>query len=139
MEFKEGWNPGSIYLSVCAFANDFTVQKKLQENGSPAAIIDTDENRTYFLIDILCHPDFLDDPIEVDDTVNDTVNEQLTERHNRIIEIMKKSPSIKGDGLMNALEISIVTLRRELAWLRNEGYIAREGSDKTGVWVVLSK
>ena len=23
VEFKTGWNPGSIYHSVCAFANDF--------------------------------------------------------------------------------------------------------------------
>lgn len=23
IEFKKGWNPGSIYHSVCAFANDF--------------------------------------------------------------------------------------------------------------------
>lgn len=23
IEFKEGWNPDSIYRSICAFANDF--------------------------------------------------------------------------------------------------------------------
>ena len=23
IEFKKGWNPGSIYRSICAFANDF--------------------------------------------------------------------------------------------------------------------
>lgn len=23
MEFKKGWNPRSIYHSICAFANDF--------------------------------------------------------------------------------------------------------------------
>ena len=23
IEFKKGWNPGSIYHSICAFANDF--------------------------------------------------------------------------------------------------------------------
>ena len=23
LEFKEGWNPDSIYRSICAFANDF--------------------------------------------------------------------------------------------------------------------
>lgn len=23
IEFKEGWNPDSVYRSICAFANDF--------------------------------------------------------------------------------------------------------------------
>ncbi|MCQ2272278.1 MAG: putative DNA binding domain-containing protein [Bacteroidales bacterium] len=38
-----------------------TIQKKLATNGSAAATIETDENRTYFLIDIPCHPDFVND------------------------------------------------------------------------------
>ena len=36
-----------------------TIQKKLKDNGSSLAIIETDENRAYFLIDIPCHPDFV--------------------------------------------------------------------------------
>lgn len=36
-----------------------TIQKKLKDNGSSPAIIETDENRAYFLIDIPCHPDFV--------------------------------------------------------------------------------
>ena len=35
-----------------------TIQDELQGNGSPAAKIETDEERTYFLIDIPCHPYF---------------------------------------------------------------------------------
>lgn len=35
-----------------------TIQKKLKDNGSPAATIETDENRSYFLIDIPCHTAF---------------------------------------------------------------------------------
>lgn len=31
-----------------------TIQKKLLENGSPKATIETDESRSYFLIDIPC-------------------------------------------------------------------------------------
>jgi predicted HTH transcriptional regulator len=50
---------------------------------------------------------------------------------------MKKSPSIKGDDIAKSLEISVPTLRRDIAWLRENGYISREGSRKNGVWVVL--
>ena len=36
-----------------------TIQKELRENGSAPAILDTDDDRTYFLIDIPCHGSFL--------------------------------------------------------------------------------
>lgn len=36
-----------------------TIQKKLKENGSKPAVLETDEARTYFLIDIPCHTDFI--------------------------------------------------------------------------------
>ena len=35
-----------------------TIQRELKNNGSPAAIIETDADRTYFLIEIPCHPLF---------------------------------------------------------------------------------
>ena len=38
-----------------------TIQKKLRDNGSPRATIETDEARTYFLIDIPCRHDFVQD------------------------------------------------------------------------------
>ena len=76
---------------------------------------------------------------QIDDTVNDPVKSKLTERQILIMKMMRKSPSITGDELLKALEISIATLRREIATLRKAGYISREGSDKTGTWVVLAK
>ncbi len=38
-----------------------TIQKKLRENGSPKATIETDESRSYFLIDIPARKDFVQD------------------------------------------------------------------------------
>lgn len=38
-----------------------TIQKKLRENGSPKATIETDESRSYFLIDIPARRDFVQD------------------------------------------------------------------------------
>ena len=35
-----------------------TIQEELASNGSPAATIETDDARTYFIIDIPCHPEF---------------------------------------------------------------------------------
>ncbi|MBQ0088068.1 MAG: putative DNA binding domain-containing protein [Prevotellaceae bacterium] len=44
-----------------------TIQKKLSENGSPKATIKTDEARTYFLIDIPCRTDFVQDVSKIKD------------------------------------------------------------------------
>ena len=84
IEFKKGWNPGSIYRSICAFANDFddlgggyilvgvdtdhetgmairpledvpTIQAKLAENGSPRAVFETTDDRLTFLVTIPVH------------------------------------------------------------------------------------
>lgn len=40
-----------------------TIQQKLRENRSPRATIETDEERSFFLIDIPCNPDCLGGPI----------------------------------------------------------------------------
>lgn len=40
-----------------------TIQKKLGENGSAPATIETNEERSFFLIDIPCHPDFAGDDL----------------------------------------------------------------------------
>ena len=40
-----------------------TIQKKLRENGSAPATIETNEERSFFLIDIPCHPDFVGDDL----------------------------------------------------------------------------
>ena len=40
-----------------------TIQRKLKNNGSASATIETDEDRAYFLIDIPCHPDFVEEDL----------------------------------------------------------------------------
>ena len=45
-----------------------TIQKKLRENGSPKATIETDESRSYFLIDIPARIDFVQDASSIRET-----------------------------------------------------------------------
>ena len=40
-----------------------TIQDELKVNGSPKATIETDEERTYFLIDIPCHSEFIKEKV----------------------------------------------------------------------------
>lgn len=60
-----------------------TIQKKLKENGSERATIDTDDARTYFLIDVPCHKAFY---------VQEDVQEKASDNEDIMLEISKKCP-----------------------------------------------
>lgn len=47
-----------------------TIQDELQKNGSGRAVLHTDEGRTFFLIDIPCHPSFVADEFKHPDKMS---------------------------------------------------------------------
>ena len=73
-----------------------TIQEELEANGSPQAAIETDEERTYFLIDIPCHPYFVNKSTTIDSSgandgnVTKDVTKELTDRQRVIIEMIKE-------------------------------------------------
>ena len=69
-------------------------------------------------------------------TVNDTVNE-LKESLKRIYIAIHKNPKITHSQLMELFNISESTAKRATRDLKKLGYIEREGSDKTGRWVLI--
>ena len=77
------------------------------------------------------------------DTVSDTVNSQndtvnkLKEGLKRIYIAIQKNPEITHSQLMEIFNISESTAKRATRDLKKLGYIEREGSDKTGRWVIL--
>ena len=73
------------------------------------------------------------------DTVNsqnDTVNE-LKEGLKRIYIAIQNDPGITHSQLMEIFNISESTAKRATRDLKKLGYIEREGSDKTGRWIIL--
>ena len=118
-----------------------TIQEELRDNGSPQATIETDEERTYFLIDIPCHPDFLADKVIVNENgvksgVKSGVKE-LSEIQEIIINEITKVPEITTSELAQKLDIRFRTLQRYISQLQTMGILAREGSRKGGHWVIL--
>ena len=77
------------------------------------------------------------------DTVNDTVNlhndtvNKLKDGLKRIYIAIQKNPEITHSQLMEIFNISASTAKRATRDLKKLGYIEREGSDKTGRWVIL--
>lgn len=78
-----------------------------------------------------------------DDTVNDTVNTNndtvtgLKKSLQKVYMAILNNPEITHSEIMETLNISESTAKRTTRDLKKLGYIAREGSDKTGRWVIL--
>ena len=124
-----------------------TIQDELQANGSPQATIETDEERTYFLIDIPCHPYFVKEQFVqnknvVKDVVKDVVKE-LSERQKIILDFISENPALTAKEMSERMseKAGIVprTIQRDLAELQTKGIITREGGRKEGKWVIINK
>ena len=77
------------------------------------------------------------------DTVNNTVNTKndtvtwLKKALQKVHKAILNNPEITHSEIMETLHISESTAKRVTRDLKKLGYIAKEGSDKTGRWVIL--
>lgn len=77
------------------------------------------------------------------DTVNDTANANndtvtgLKKSLQKVYTAILNNPEITHFEIMETLHISESTAKRATRDLKKLGYIAREGSDKTGRWIIL--
>lgn len=128
-----------------------TIQKALKDNGSASAAIETDVDRTYFLMTIPCREGFEG----IDDTINDTINdkkekikgkneninENINEKELSLFVLIAQSPNIKRKELLKVPSISRPTMDRILKSLSSDplNLIEYHGSKKTGGYVLTEK
>ena len=78
------------------------------------------------------------DAPNVGDHVGDVSEMKLTERQQKILNLIKESPTITGKQMSETLSVSQRTIERDLSALQKKGFLKREGKDNDGVWVVLN-
>ena len=121
-----------------------TIQQKLRENGSPRATIETDEERTFFLIDIPCNPDCLGGPILKGDMKDDMKDDMKGDMKN-LSDIQKVIVSSVLDNnkmtipeLARKTGMSVSKINREIRILRDDFHVMkRVGGRKDGYWVII--
>lgn len=129
-----------------------TILKEMRQNGSPVAEFDTDDARTYFLVNFPIHPAFIGEPLlknqnEANNEANETPNEanneanethriDLSMRQLSIIAAIKADSTITRTELMKQLDVSKSTIERDLKILKAMGVLHREGSLRFGKWVL---
>ena len=72
----------------------------------------------------------------VKDTVKDTVK-MLSEKENKILEILNKEPKTTARMLAEVLKINLRNTKKYLSMLQEQGLLKRIGSDKSGRWEVI--
>ncbi len=79
------------------------------------------------------------DTQNVGDHVGDMSETKLTERQQKILNLVKESPTITGKQMSETLSVSQRTIERDLSTMQNMGIIKHEGKDNSGVWIVIDK
>ena len=62
---------------------------------------------------------------------------KLTDRQQKILNHIKKTPTITGKQMSEMLSVSQCTIERDLSVLKRMGVLIREGKDNDGVWVIM--
>ena len=78
------------------------------------------------------------DTPNVGDNVGDVSETKLTERQQKILNLIKESPTITGKQMSETLSVSQRTIERDLSALQKIGVLKREGKDNDGKWVIIS-
>ena len=78
------------------------------------------------------------DTPNVGDNVGDMSKTKLTERQQKILILIKESPTITGRQMSETLSVSQRTIERDLSTLQKMGIVQHEGKDNAGIWVVVN-
>lgn len=79
------------------------------------------------------------DVTNVGDDVGDVSEIKLTERQQKIVNLIVQQPSVTAKYMSETLSVSSRTVERELSTLKDKGVLMREGKDNDGVWLVVLK
>lgn len=109
-----------------------TIQAALEANGSPLATIETDDDRTFFLIDIPCHPHFINEPMVFKDQPHEALKGLLADAYN----VIKAHPYETRKQLADRIDITERNLRHLIDDLKERGYLKRKGRGN-GYWIIL--
>ena len=73
----------------------------------------------------------------VGDFVGDMSEMKLTERQQKIVNLIKESATITAKQMSETLSVTTRTIERDLSMMKKAGVLKREGKDNDGVWVVI--
>lgn len=76
------------------------------------------------------------DMTNVGDYDGDVLGTKITDRQQKILNLIKESPTISGRQMSEILSVSQRTIERDLSSLHKSGILKHEGKDNDGMWIV---
>ena len=73
----------------------------------------------------------------VGDFVGDMSETKLTERQQKILNLIKATPTISAKQMSETLSVTPRTIERDLSLMKKVGVLKREGKDNNGVWIIF--
>ena len=128
--YKEEMGGMSVYITrkKDLYGEDGTVNDGA--NGTANDTVNVVENK-----DITTNNDHIND--HINDPVNDPVNRNKS--MSRVLKVVMDNPSATYEDIQIAINRSRATVKRAIRLLRENKFIVREGSDKSGYWYVTEK
>jgi ATP-dependent DNA helicase RecG len=115
------------------------IYRKMEQNGSPAPMFETDDKHTHFLAVLPVHPEFREVDAHTENAQEThkkrTRNAQETE--SRMLNLLKMDSEISRVQIASQLNLTEAQVIHYLRVLKAEGLIRREGATKKGRWVVI--
>ena len=105
------------------------ILRALEENGSPKPEFETDEDHSYFISRLFVHEAFLKEK----ESKN---NQKGAERELDILRRLEENPEITQVKLMEEFDLSRKQIQKIIKDLREEGLVERQGSNRSGRWIV---
>ena len=73
----------------------------------------------------------------VGDFVGDMSETKLTERQQKILNLIKELPTISAKQMSETLSVTTRTIERDLSVMKKAGVLKREGKDNNGLWIIF--
>ena len=117
----------------------------LEENGSPKPEFETDEGHNYFITRLFIHKAFMKQGqkgAEVEpkgaevDSKGAKVEPKGAKRSLEILNRMRENPFVTQVKLMEEFNLSRKQIQNIIQYLRLNGLVEREGSNRSGKWIV---
>ena len=121
-------------MSECRATSIPTIQEELRKNGLLPVRIETDDERSYFLIEITCREGFQN---AIEPITQESKHKDELKTLRIILDLMIEDPEITTMALVERSGKSRSTVQKSIRILKDEHCIDRVGGKKYGRWIVL--
>ncbi|MBF0387116.1 MAG: hypothetical protein HQL20_04585 [Candidatus Omnitrophica bacterium] len=116
------------------------IRRALKNNGSPAPVFETDDDREYFMVTLKINPRAQEMAAKIAPSrgrLSEGLSEVLSEGLKSLLRIIQENPGIKAKNLSPHLkDRPIKTIERQIKILVDKELIERRGSRKTGGYFI---